>query len=192
MTALAEEKRRLRRIAAERIASLPEGYLGQAGAAIGARVAGLPAYRTARTVLAFAGTDREIDTRPLLERVLSGGKILALPVCVGPGIMEARQVTDLAALRPGAYGILEPPADAPCLAQEDIDLILVPCAACDRAGHRLGRGGGYYDRYLAAYGGNAVLLCPEALVTDAVPHEAHDRAVPIVVTECGVFSLRTS
>ena len=187
MSALTEEKRRLRREAAKRTAALPEGYLHRAGTAIAEQVAGLPAYRTARTVLAFAGTNREIDTRPLLERVLLDGRVLALPVCVGPGIMEARQVTDLAALRPGAYGILEPPENAPRLAPAEIDLIAVPCAACDRAGHRLGHGGGYYDRYLASYTGSAVLLCPEALVMDAIPHEAHDRTVPTVVTESGIF-----
>lgn len=185
MSAVEAEKRRLRALAAERIADLGPAYLRQAGAAAAEHLTALPAYRAARTVLAFAGMEREMDTGPLLEQVLTDGKTLALPVCYLPGVMEARQVTDLAALRPGRYGILEPPAGAPPLLPGELDLLVVPCAACDRFGVRLGRGGGYYDRYLAGCGGLTAVLCPQALVLDRVPREDHDRAVDIIVTETG-------
>lgn len=186
MNALAEEKRRLRQAAAERTDALPAGYLAEAGPRIAAHIAALSAYRSAGTVLAFASTAREVDTRPLLERILSDGKALTLPLCTGPGLMEARLVWDLGALRPGRYGILEPPADAPP-APENVGLTVVPCAACDRAGRRLGRGGGYYDRYLAAHPGPAALVCPEALIFDWIPQGPHDRAMGLIVTETGVY-----
>lgn len=185
MSAPETEKRRLRHLAAERTDALGPAYLRRAGAAAAEHLAALPEYRAARTVLAFAGTVREMDTGPLLERVLTDGKTLALPVCTGPGLMEARQVTDLTALRPGRYGILEPPAGAPLLLPGELDLLVVPCAACDRFGVRLGRGGGYYDRYLANCGGLTAALCPQALVLDRVPREDHDRTVDIIVTETG-------
>ncbi len=187
MNALAEEKRRLRQAAAERTDALPAGYLAEAGPRIAAHIAALSAYRSAGTVLAFASTAREVDTRPLLERILSDGKALALPLCTGPGRMEARLVRDLGALRPGRYGILEPPADAPRPDPGAVGLTVVPCAACDRAGHRLGHGGGYYDRYLAAHPGPAALVCPEALIFDRIPQDPHDRAVGLIVTETGVY-----
>lgn len=182
-----EEKRVLRQQAVSRTDALPTGYLRLVGRAVGRRIAALPEYQRAGTVLAFAGTEREIDTGPLLAMTLSGGKRLALPRCTGPGVMEARLVETPALLRPGAYGILEPAADWPPVSPAEIDLILVPCVACDRTGRRLGHGGGYYDRYLAAYGGPAALVCPQALVLDRVPQGLFDRAVPLLVTEAGVF-----
>lgn len=182
-----EEKRVLRQQAAARTSALEPGYLGMAGRSVAQRLAALPEYCRAGTVLAFAGTKREIDTGPLLAMILSDGKRLALPRCTGPGAMEARLTEDPALLRPGAYGILEPAADWPPVSPAEIDLILVPCAACDRAGRRLGRGGGYYDRYLARYEGSAILVCPQALVLDRVPQGPLDQPVPLLVTECGVY-----
>lgn len=70
-------------------------------------------YRRARTVFAFVGCGREIGTRALLERILSEGKELCVPLCTGPGRMECRRVQDLSVLRPGSYGIPEPPPEAP-------------------------------------------------------------------------------
>lgn len=182
-----EEKRRLRHDAAGRTAALPAGALRRAGQDIAEHIAGLPEYRSAGTVLAFAGTDREIDTAPLLDMILRDGKRLALPRCAGPGRMEARLVKDPALLRPGAYGILEPSPDWPLIVPADVHLVIVPCAACDRAGRRLGHGGGYYDRYLAVYAGQAALVCPEALVLDRIPQGPFDQAVPLLVTEAGVY-----
>ena len=182
-----EEKQAMRREAAEKARALPAGFLHQAGRTIASVVAALPEYARARTVMAFAGTDREIDTAPLLARILSDGKRLALPLCTGPGRMEARLVSDPARLRPGAYGIMEPEADWPRVPPDMVDLVVVPCAACDRSGRRLGHGGGYYDRYLAAYEGAAVLVCPEALVAERVPQGPFDRPVPILVTEKAVY-----
>lgn len=182
-----EEKRILRRLATARADALGPGYLRAVGQAVAKRLAALPEYRRAGTVLAFAGTDRELDTGPLLTMILSDGKRLALPRCVGPGQMQALLAEDPALLRPGAYGILEPEADWPPVLPAEIQLAVVPCLACDRAGHRLGHGGGYYDRYLAAYGGDAVLACPQALVLDRVPQGPFDRPVPLVVTESGVY-----
>ncbi len=182
-----EEKRALRRLAEERIDALPAGALDRAGRLMAGHIAALQEYGRAETVLAFAGTAREVDTGPLLAMILADGKNLALPRCIGPGRMEARSVTDPALLRPGAYGIREPAEDLPAVSPAEIGLILVPCLACDRAGRRLGHGGGYYDRYLAGYEGAAALLCPKALVLDRVPQGPFDRAVPLLVTEAGVY-----
>lgn len=182
-----EEKRQLRRQAVSRTDALPTGYLRAAGQAVAKRIAALPEYRQAKTVLAFAGTSRELDTGPLVAMILADGKRLALPRCVGPGQMRALLVKDPALLLPGSYGILEPEADWPPVSPAEIQLAVVPCLACDRAGHRLGHGGGYYDRYLAAYEGPAALVCPEALVLDRVPQGPFDRPVPLVVTESGVY-----
>lgn len=184
---LREEKAALRREAARRTAALPDGYLAAAGRAMAAHVTALPAYRQAETVFAFMSTAREPDTRPLLERILRDGKRLALPACTGPGMMVCRLVTDLGALRAGPYGILEPPEDCPAVPPGEIGLVVAPCAACDSRGDRLGRGGGYYDRFLAAYAGPALVLCPQALLMENIPMEPWDRPAAMVVTEHGVL-----
>lgn len=182
-----EQKAALRLLAQRRIDGLPSGHLAAAGRAMAALVTALPAYERAETVLAFASTVREPDTRPLLERVLRDGKVLALPACVGPGVMVCRQAGDLEALLPGPYGIREPGPDCPEIPPGRIGLAVVPCLAMDGAGNRLGRGGGYYDRFLAAYDGPALALCIRALLFEHIPAESWDRPVPMIVTESAVL-----
>lgn len=156
-----------------------------AGAAMAARLAALSVYRAARVVLAFAPMGCEPDITPFLTRVLADGKILCLPACTGPGQMEARRVQALSALQPGAYGIAEAPG--PALAPGEIDLAVIPCLAAGRDGTRLGRGAGYYDRFLAALppAVPTVAVCRAALVQASVPAGALDVPVGLVLTECG-------
>jgi len=104
-----------------------------------------------------------------------------------PGIMELRVVASLDELVPGAYGILEPAADTVCLTPDEVDFAVLPCLSCSRGGHRLGQGGGYYDRFLSTYRGSAALLCRERLLREDVPVEPHDMPVPWVVTENGLY-----
>ena len=144
-------------------------------------------YRRARTVFAFVGCGREIGTRALLERILSEGKELCVPLCTGPGRMECRRVQDLSVLRPGSYGIPEPPPEAPAAVPEDIDLAIVPCVGAAADGRRLGRGGGYYDRFLASYRGGTVLLCREKLIREEIPVTPLDYPIPWGLTEAGLF-----
>ena len=95
-----------------------------------------------------------------------------------------------AGLRPGAFGILEPPADLPAAdpAVFARPLALIPCLAAGRDGVRLGRGGGYYDRFLAHYKGAKLLLCPEAVLTDTLPCDDWDAhfAPEEILTEKGI------
>ncbi len=64
---------------------------------------------------------------------------------------------------------------------------MIPCVTCSREGRRLGRGGGYYDRFLAHYRGAAVLVCRERLLRQEIPFDLHDYPVPWVITEAGLF-----
>ena len=184
---ISEEKRLLRQMIRRQIIGFPPDYLPGAGARITERLIRCPEYRSARTVLAFAATDREPGLGPFLERILADGKQLTLPLCAAPGCMEARRISSLDVLRPGSYGIMEPGPECLPIQPEEIDFAVIPCLACDRAGNRLGHGGGYYDRYLARYDGPAALVCPEALIQPSVPTGPLDRPVSLVVTERGVY-----
>ena len=106
---------------------------------------------------------------------------------VNSGVMELRQITDLRQLSPGTFGIPEPPADAPALPADAIDFAVLPCVTCNHLGHRLGHGGGYYDRFLSQYRGGTVLLCREQLIRQEIPVEPHDYPVPWVLTERGLY-----
>ena len=182
-----EEKQQLRRTMRALESGLSARYKEESSRAIAGHLLAMPEYQEAGTVFCFVGTDREIDTRPILEDILAAGKRLCVPLCTGKGIMELRQVTDLRQLVPGAYGILEPPADAPIVAVDEVDFAVMPCLTCNRLGQRLGRGGGYYDRFLSHYRGGTVLLCQENLIREEIPLEPHDYPVPWVLTERGLY-----
>ena len=179
MDTIQRQKDILRRELAKAERALTPAEKNASDAAILHHVVNTTVYHRARTVFAFVGRGDEIDTLPLLRRVLADGKRLCVPLCTAPGIMECREITDLSVLRPGAYRILEPPAEAPLVAPADIDLAVVP------DGRRLGRGGGYYDRFLAGYAGETLLLCRQALLRSDIPWEAHDVLIPAVITEQG-------
>ena len=149
MDTIQQQKAALRReLAAAERTMMPEEKRLSDGAIL-RHVLNTQEYRLARTVFAFVGRADEIDTRPLLEQILRDGKRLCVPLCTSPGVMECREVPDLAVLRPGAYGISEPPDNAPAVPPECVDLAIIPCAGAAADGRRLGRGGGYYDQFLA-------------------------------------------
>ena len=145
-----------------------------------------PIVRAARTILLFAGMGAEVDTGPLLEHLARAGKQVLLPRCLPGHEMEAR-LYDAAKLVRHRYGMLEPGATCPVVERAAIDLILVPALCYDERCMRMGRGGGFYDRYLADHGGMTVGLCREALLCDAVPVDPWDRPVQCVVTEYDRF-----
>ena len=182
-----DEKQQLRRTMRALESGLSARYKAESSRAIAAHLLAMPEYQEAGTVFCFVGTDREIDTRPILEDVLAAGKRLCVPQCVGKGIMELRQVTDLRQLIPGAYGILEPSADAPLVSLDEVDFAILPCLTCNHLGQRLGQGGGYDDRFLSHYRGGTVLLCREKLIREEIPLDPHDYPVPWVLTERGLY-----
>ena len=140
-------------------------------------------YQKAQTVFLYCSTAEEIDTSHLMENALQAGKRVCVPLCTGPGIMEARELKDLAQLSPGRFGILEPPADSAPISPEEIDLCIVPCLAADTAGNRLGYGGGYYDRFLARTPAPAAALFAGRRFLRTLPTEPHDQRSDIIVTE---------
>lgn len=182
-----EEKQQLRAVMRARERQLSDRYRRESDQAIAAHLTAMPEYQAAGTIFCFVGTPHEIDTRPILENALATGKRLCVPLCTGPGMMELRQITTLSQLSPGAYGIPEPPEDAPTISVDETDFAILPCLTCNHLGHRLGQGQGYYDRFLAHYRSGAVLLCREKLIREEIPLEPHDYPIPWVLTERGLY-----
>lgn len=142
----------------------------------------LPQVAAARKLLLFYGVGREPDTVPLIRRLIAAGKTVALPVCLPGKRMEARIISSAEEAVPGAFGIPEPAARCPAIERDAIDLILVPNVCCDRQNHRLGHGGGYYDRYLRGYRGTTVSLCPKSILFESIPTDVYDIPVDIVIS----------
>ncbi len=149
------------------------------------RLLTLPAFEQARTVFLYLGVGAEPDTRPALRAALARGKTVALPRVTGPGLMEAGRVRALSELRPDRYGIPAPPPESGTVPPECFDLILVPGAAFTRDGGRLGRGGGYYDRYLPQTRGVKAALVRAFQLFPALPIQPHDIPVDLLLTDAG-------
>ena len=182
-------KQEVRRFAAQQRAALD---LSAVGAGMATVLFALPAWQSADTVLCFAALPDEPDTDAILRRALAEGKRLLLPRVLSKTEMDWVEITALTQLVPGHFGIAEPPADLPPTDPTTLPgrlLALVPCMAAGRDGTRLGRGGGYYDRFLAHYTGEKLLLCPAALVLPTLPRERWD--IPFlpqeILTEKGLL-----
>lgn len=184
---LTEEKRELRRLALARRGALDAPGRAAAELALCRLLAALPELREARTVLGYAAVGSECDLAALYGTLAERGVTLAFPVCGEGGQMEA--FVPAGPLIPGRFSIPEPdPARSRLLAPEELDAVLVPCAAFDGGGGRLGRGGGYYDRYLPRCPrAKAILTAFEAQRLDRVPRASHDLGFSVLVTEAGVF-----
>ena len=184
-----QEKARLRAQLRARLSRLDAGEAARAAKAVVHSLLQSDLWNSAQTVFCYVGDVRrgEVDTFPLLNAALAQGKTLAVPLCTAPGVMEARILRTAAALRPGRFGLLEPLADSAVLLPEKIALCVTPCLCAAPDGTRLGYGGGYYDRFLPQ-AENAVYaaLCRAALLSPALPHEAHDVPMHCVVTEQGI------
>jgi 5-formyltetrahydrofolate cyclo-ligase len=181
-------------ILARRDALAPEQRVSFS-AAIFKTIRALPAFATARTVLAYSSFGSEPLTAPFLEAVLEGGKALVLPRIDRPSRrLVLHRVTALGAdLRPGVWGIREPdPARCPPAGMEVIDFALVPGVVFDVEGGRIGYGAGYYDRLLAGRTDRTALVAGafDLQVVDVVPMAEHDRRVDRVVTEHRVYPAR--
>lgn len=177
----AKELERQRVMAA--LSALDARYIEESSAGIIKRVLSLPEYVSAERVFAYWPVGREVDTRELIARAAADGKKAALPCARRGGSMVFAEYAG--ELSPGIFGIPEPPLSdgAHILAPEAGDLMAVPALCADMRGHRLGHGGGYYDRYLAARPCFAVCLCREALLCENLPAEWNDVPVSAVITE---------
>ncbi len=178
-----QSKQEIRAVIAAAEAEWPETYFQASDAEIARRVLAIPEWEAARPLFLYVSVRREPDARALVEAALRGGKRVAVPRCLGRGVMEAREIHALDELVPAAYGLLEPKEAAPLVLPGEIDLAVIPCVAADKTGRRLGHGAGFYDRYLAGSAARRLCLCRSRNLLEAVPAEVHDLVMGWVVTE---------
>ena len=133
-----------------------------------------PRLADAHTVLLYSALPDEVPTLPLLNRLSTEGKTVLLPRVVSDTDMELRRYTGSNDMEQGAFGIMEPTGKL-FTDYENIDVAVVPGMAFDREGHRLGRGKGYYDRFLTRLSHTYKIgICFPFQLVDLVPADAHD------------------
>ena len=137
------------------------------------------AYKCCRSLYGYYPFNQEVDILPLLHRALQDGKQVALPKCYGKE-MQFILISDLSRIACSRFGAPEPMEDGP--AAHDLDaLVIVPGLAFDQTGYRIGYGGGYYDRFLAAEPGHpTIALCFDFQLTQLPPPDPHDIPVHTV------------
>ena len=184
------EKARIRRemIALRRYQ--PAAEAEDKGRSIRGRLLALPEYQDARLVHSFVSMPGEIDTRALIEAILSSGRRVAVPVVTkGRRDLMHAEIRSLSDLRPkGAWGLYQPPPERiRPVTPAEIGLVVVPGLAFDPAGNRVGFGAGYYDRFLRDVSVPKTAVAYAFQVLPEVPTTAQDVAVDLIVTEEQVY-----
>ncbi len=206
-----EPKAAMRAAIRATLGGLAQARFVDGGAAISRRVLEMDEVRRARVVLAFvpmrkAGRDgrlMEADITNLLDGVVAAGKRLALPRGTSDGGLEPCEVGEDwrgQVVESALKGVLEPGPGTARIAANEIDVVIVPGLAFDAMGGRLGRGKGFYDRFLAdltnparsAGVADLIGVCLEEQVVERVSREVHDVAVACVVTDVRTMRVATS
>ena len=183
MEEIREQKKELRSRLKAKAANLPEAYCRMADEGIREQVCALAEFEQADVIFCYVGTDREINTVPILQEIWKRGKKPGVPKCISRGVMKVYEIQSMDDLEEGAYGILEPKNGCREIKAEEIDLALIPCLAAARDGRRLGYGGGYYDRYLEKAGFFKAVLCREQMLEEQLQGEGHDVQMDAVISE---------
>ena len=187
---MADQKTILRRVLAESRAGLPAHCAARMSAFVQSNLIDTPCYAGAACVILYAAKDNEVATDTIFEDAIASGRRVLYPRIVSSNPhLSLVPVLTMAELQPGAFGILEPTgAEIARYADLERALICVPGVAFGPAGQRLGRGGGYYDRLIAALAPKTVTagLAYSFQVLDRLPEAPRDRRLGLIVTESTV------
>lgn len=176
------EMRRLRRALPDRVGRSERIWAGLEP--VLAALAG----ESSLSVFAFRGVSGEPETDPWIVRMQSLGYEIGLPRCEG-STMVVVNLHEHTLFETSTFGIPEPLGAA--IDPSYIDVVIVPGLAFTETGQRLGQGGGYYDRYLPMLRKDCVTIavCFEPQIVAAVPGEAHDQTVDMIVTDQRVLRI---
>lgn len=153
-------------------------------------LSGSPEFKKAGTILFYASIKGEVQTKGMMEETLSLGKRIALPKVSGKKLL-LHEISSLHQLEKSTMGIPEP-KDRPEISLKEIGLIILPGLAFDRAGNRLGRGEGYYDRLLSQLDPRTprIALAFGFQVVENVPAGTNDQKIHKIITGDGIIECK--
>ncbi|MEE1199380.1 MAG: 5-formyltetrahydrofolate cyclo-ligase [Christensenellales bacterium] len=177
------DKSALRRAMTQKKRALTDHQIAAASQRLAARLFETLCYQEARSLYVYLSYNQEIRTDLILKQAVKDGKRVAVPK-VFQDTMRFLWLTDPTRIAPGTYGIPEPVDDGP-VADDENALVLMPGLAFDRQGHRIGYGGGFYDRYLAEQPHHRLIaLCYDFQLFDHLETDSHDIPVDFVLPDC--------
>ena len=182
-------KETIRRKLRQHLAAMKDGLRQELSERACRFLLGLEEYVQAKIVMAYVPLPDELDIEPLLRWAWQNSKTVAMPRI----IWEKHELRPIVAhnldsdLIAGRHGLREPGAGQE-VGLEEIDLVIVPAVGFDRRGHRMGRGGGFYDRFLARprLKARTVGITFDQQVLEELPVLSHDQRVQMIVTNAGV------
>ena len=173
-------KKELRSLIRQQKRAMTESQIREKSEKLGQLFAASAAYRNAKTVYGYLPYNQEVRTVAMLERAIADGKRVAVPKVIGDD-MKFIYIADLSRVEKGYAGIPEPVDDGP-IADDPTALVLMPGLAFDREGHRIGYGGGFYDRFLAQEPDHPTLaLCYDFQIMESLETEEFDIPVDTVL-----------
>ena len=174
--------------------AIPTRNRASSDASIRSSLRAFPIFGTAELVLTYVSFGPEVDTRSIIAELLEEGRRVAVPrVSKATRSMDFCEILSPDELEPGVMGILEPASNAEPLTTPELvgSVCLVPGLVFDGAGHRVGYGGGYYDRFLAFYPGDKIALARTTMLSsNPLPVGEHDVPVDFIATESGIWNCR--
>lgn len=185
MTELSYTKLEARKLAMTVRNSLHSNEVLEHSASIFEKIMQMESYQTCDTILAYADCKHEVMTREFIDRALEDGKRMALPRVEKSGIMDFFYIESRTDLVTGKFGISEPVGNQKFSPKDSRSVIMImPGVAFDEECHRVGYGGGYYDRYLMRYPEIATIaVCHEVQLMKKIITEEYDICPDVLITE---------
>lgn len=185
---MAARKKALRQKMLARRRALSADSLSSWRPGLTAQLLSLPQYKEATRILAYLSLPGEADLDGFIQKALQDGKEVYIPVCLSGRQMEAGRLYEMGHFVKGPYGLRDLAPGYETVDAESLDLVLVPAVACDRRGHRLGHGAGYYDRYLPRVAEEKRIAVIWAFQeADDIPSDAFDQKMHGFVTEKEIY-----
>lgn len=174
------DKNALRSMIREKKRTMTDEQIVSASQKLGELFRAHPLYNASKTIYGYLSYNQEVRTVPMLEQAIADGKRIAVPKVFGDE-MKFIYLDDLSRIEKGYCGIPEPIDDAP-VADDPCALVLMPGLAFDPQGHRIGYGGGFYDKFLANEPNHpTIALCYDFQMVDHLETEEFDVPVDCVL-----------
>jgi len=178
-------KEQIRKEISDKLNNQAEEEVLKKSKAIKTKLFSMPEFKNSKVVMLYASKDKEVSTERIIDEALRAGKRVALPCCQGQATIVPKEISDRQRdLRKGTYGIYEPKKRKKSIQPGEIDLVVVPGVAFDKENRRLGRGKGYYDKFLKSLPHDtfSVGLAFDFQIVENLPEDSHDIPVSKVIT----------